>query len=291
MKYTTGEKVFYGVNYVLLSLAGLICLLPLLNLASVSLSGKDAVLSGFVTFWPVDATTESYKLLFDGTPIVNAFFNNVKITVVGVVLSMIFTVFAAYPLSRSWFYGRRPLTLVIVFTMLFNGGLIPTYLVIKQLGLVDSYGALWLPALVSTYNMLIMRSFFESIPDELVEAARMDGAGEWRVLLRIMLPLSVPMIATIALFYGVHYWNAFFNVLIYMNSADKYNMTVLIQQMIKSQSVLQELNTMNQEEVSNITPEGIKAAGIMIMVIPMLIVYPLLQRYFVKGVMIGAIKG
>lgn len=291
MKYTTGEKVFYGVNYFLLSLAGLICLLPLLNLASVSLSGKDAVLSGFVTFWPVDATTESYKLLFDGTPIVNAFFNNVKITVVGVVLSMIFTVFAAYPLSRSWFYGRRPVTLVIVFTMLFNGGLIPTYLVIKQLGLVDSYGALWLPALVSTYNMLIMRSFFESIPDELVEAARMDGAGEWRVLLRIMLPLSVPMIATIALFYGVHYWNAFFNVLIYMNSADKYNMTVLIQQMIKSQSVLQELNTMNQEEVSNITPEGIKAAGIMIMVIPMLIVYPLLQRYFVKGVMIGAIKG
>jgi putative aldouronate transport system permease protein len=119
----------------------------------------------------------------------------------------------------------------------------------------------------------------------------MDGAGEWRVLLRIMLPLSVPMIATIALFYGVHYWNAFFNVLIYMNSADKYNMTVLIQQMIKSQSVLQELNMMNQEEVSNITPEGIKAAGIMIMVIPMLIVYPLLQRYFVKGVMIGAIKG
>ena len=291
MKYTTGEKVFYGVNYFLLSLAGLICLLPLLNLASVSLSGKDAVLSGFVTFWPVDVTTESYKLLFDGTPIVNAFFNNVKITVVGVVLSMIFTVFAAYPLSRSWFYGRRYLTLVIVFTMLFNGGLIPTYLVIKQLGLVDSYGALWLPALVSTYNMLIMRSFFGSIPDELVEAARMDGAGEWRVLLRIMLPLSVPMIATIALFYGVHYWNAFFNVLIYMNSADKYNMTVLIQQMIKSQSVLQELNMMNQEEVSNITPEGIKAAGIMIMVIPMLIVYPLLQRYFVKGVMIGAIKG
>jgi putative aldouronate transport system permease protein len=291
MKYTTGEKVFYGVNYFLLSLAGLICLLPLLNLASVSLSGKDAVLSGFVTFWPVDATTESYKLLFDGTPIVNAFFNNVKITVVGVVLSMVFTVFAAYPLSRSWFYGRRYLTLVIVFTMLFNGGLIPTYLVIKQLGLVDSYGALWLPALVSTYNMLIMHSFFESIPDELVEAARMDGAGEWRVLLRIMLPLSVPMIATIALFYGVHYWNAFFNVLIYMNSADKYNMTVLIQQMIKSQSVLQELNMMNQEEVSNITPEGIKAAGIMIMVIPMLIVYPLLQRFFVKGVMIGAIKG
>ncbi|MDF2924599.1 MAG: transporter permease [Paenibacillaceae bacterium] len=291
MKYSWGEKVFYTVNYMLLLLAGLICLLPLLNLAAISLSGKDAVMSGFVAFWPVDATLESYRLLFDGTPIVNAFFNNVEITVVGVALSMAFTVFAAYPLSRSWFYGRRSLTLAIVFTMLFNGGLIPTYLVIKQLGLVDSYGALWLPALVSTYNMLIMRSFFENIPDELVEAARIDGAGEWRVLLRIMLPLSIPMIATIALFYGVSYWNAFFNVLIYMNSAEKFNMTVLIQQMIKSQSVLQDLNTMNQEEVSNITPEGIKAAGIMVMVIPMLIVYPMLQRYFVKGVMIGAIKG
>jgi putative aldouronate transport system permease protein len=291
MRHTFGEKIFYTVNYVLLSLAGLLCILPLINLASISLSGKDAVMSGFVTFWPKDLTGESYRLLFDGTPIMNAFGNNVKITLVGVALSMIFTIFAAYPLSRSWFYGRRTITLGIVFTMLFNGGLIPTYLVIKQLGLVDSYGALWLPALVSTYNMLIMRSFFENIPEELVEAARIDGAGEWRVLLRIMLPLSLPMIATIALFYGVHYWNSFFNVLIYMNSADKYNMTVLIQQMIKSQSVLQDLNTMNQEEVSNITPEGIKAAGIMVMVIPMLLVYPLLQRYFVKGVMIGAIKG
>lgn len=291
MRISVGEKVFYTVNYILLSLAGLICLLPLLNLAAISLSGKDAVMSGFVTFWPKEATLESYTILFEGTPIMRAFTNNLTITAVGVVFSMIFTVFAAYPLSRSWFYGRRYFTLGIVFTMLFNGGLIPTYLVIKQLGLVDSYGALWLPALVSTFNMLIMRSFFESIPEELVEAARIDGAGEWRVLLRVMLPLSLPMIATIALFYGVHYWNAFFNVLIYMNSPDKYNLTVLIQQMIKSQAVLQDLNTMNQDEVNNITPEGIKAAGIMIMVIPMLIVYPLLQKYFVKGVMIGAIKG
>lgn len=291
MQSTNGEKVFYSFNYLLLALAGILCLLPLLHLASLSLSGKDAVLSGFVTLWPVDFTLSSYTMLFEGTPVVRAFGNSLLITLVGVAASMLFTIFAAYPLSRRDFYGRRTLTLAIVFTMLFTGGLIPTYLVVSSLGLVDSYAALWLPALVSTYNMMIMRSFFENIPEELVEAARIDGSGEWRLLAGIILPLSLPVLATIGLFYGVYYWNSFFNVMIYMNSPEKINLTVLIQQMVKSQAVLQELNTMNSQEVVNITPEGIKAAGIMVMVIPMLIVYPLLQRYFVKGVTIGAIKG
>lgn len=291
MKTTSGEKVFYGINYVILAVAGLLCLLPLLHLASLSLSGKDAVLSGFVFLWPVDWSTESYALLFKGTPIIQAFMNNVTITVVGVALSMMFTVLAAYPLSRKVFFGRKYLTLAIVFTMLFQGGLIPTYLVIKQMGLIDSYGALWLPALVSTFNMLIMRSFFENIPEELEEAARMDGCGEWKLLLRIILPLSMPMIATIALFYGVQYWNSFFNVMIYVNSPEKLNLTVLIQQMIKSQSLVTDINNLGPEAVVNVTPEGMKAAGVIIMIIPMLIVYPFLQKYFVKGVMIGAIKG
>ncbi|MEK3717570.1 MULTISPECIES: carbohydrate ABC transporter permease [unclassified Paenibacillus] len=291
MQSTNGEKVFYSFNYLLLTLAGILCLLPLLHLASLSLSGKDAVLSGFVTLWPVDFTLSSYTMLFEGTPVVRAFGNSLLITLVGVAASMLFTIFAAYPLSRRDFYGRRTLTLAIVFTMLFTGGLIPTYLVVSSLGLVDSYAALWLPALVSTYNMMIMRSFFENIPEELIEAARIDGSGEWRLLAGIILPLSLPVLATIGLFYGVYYWNSFFNVMIYMNSPEKINLTVLIQQMVKSQAVLQELNTMNSQEVVNITPEGIKAAGIMVMVIPMLIVYPLLQRYFVKGVTIGAIKG
>jgi putative aldouronate transport system permease protein len=291
MQSTKGEKVFYGFNYLLLTLAGILCLLPLLHLASLSLSGKDAVLSGFVTLWPVEFTISSYTMLFEGTPVVRAFGNSLLITLVGVAASMLFTIFAAYPLSRRDFYGRRTLTLAIVFTMLFTGGLIPTYLVVSSLGLVDSYAALWLPALVSTYNMMIMRSFFENIPEELVEAARIDGSGEWRLLAGIILPLSLPVLATIGLFYGGYYWNSFFNVMIYMNSPEKINLTVLIQQMVKSQSVLQELNTMNSQEAVNITPEGIKAAGIMVMVIPMLVVYPLLQRYFVKGVTIGAIKG
>ncbi|WP_079911608.1 carbohydrate ABC transporter permease [Paenibacillus sp. 32352] len=291
MRSSFSEQLFYGINYMVLAAAGLLCFLPLVHLASLSLSGKDPVMSGFVTLWPMEFTFESYTMLFKGTPVVRAFANNVLITVVGVALSMMFTVFAAHPLSRKAFYGRRFITLAIVFTMLFQGGLIPTYLVIKQLGLIDSYGALWLPGLISTFNMLIMRSFFENIPEELDEAARMDGCGEWRLLIRIILPLSLPMLATIALFYGVQYWNSFFNVLIYLNSPEKYNLTVLIQQMVRSQTILQEINSMNQQEVPNITPEGMKAAGIMIIIIPMLLVYPLLQKYFVKGVMIGAVKG
>lgn len=159
MQSTKGEKVFYSFNYLLLTLAGILCLLPLLHLASLSLSGKDAVLSGFVTLWPVEFTLSSYTMLFEGTPVVRAFGNSLLITLVGVAASMLFTIFAAYPLSRRDFYGRRTLTLAIVFTMLFTGGLIPTYLVVSSLGLVDSYSALWLPALVSTYNMMIMRSF------------------------------------------------------------------------------------------------------------------------------------
>ncbi|MEK3724244.1 carbohydrate ABC transporter permease [Paenibacillus sp. FSL H8-0034] len=291
MKDTFGERLFYTVNYILMAAAGLLCLLPLVHLASLSLSGKDAVLSGFVTLWPIDSSLESYVMLLRGTPVVRAFMNNVVITLLGVALSMAFTTLAAYPLSRKAFYGRRYLTLAIVFTMLFQGGLIPTYLVIKELGLIDSYGSLWLQGLISTFNMLIMRSFFENIPEELEEAARMDGCGEWKLLMRIMLPLSLPMLATIALFYGVQYWNSFFNVLIYINSPEKYNLTVMIQQMVRSQSLLQEVNKMAAGETLDVTPEGIKAAGIMVMIIPMLAVYPFLQKYFVKGVMIGAVKG
>ncbi len=291
MRSAFSEKVFYGLNNAILAVAGLSCLLPLLHLVSLSLSGKTAVLSGFVGLWPVDATFESYVMLFEGTPVVRAMLNNVTITAFGVLYSMTFTILAAYPLSRRVFFGRRYLTLAIVFTMLFQGGLIPSYLVVKQLGLIDSYWALWLPGLISTFNMLIMRTFFENIPDELDEAARMDGCTEWRLLLRIYLPLSLPMLATIGLFYGVSFWNAFFNVMIYMNSPAKYNLTVLIQQMVQSQTILQEINTMSQLEEVNVTPEGMKAAGIMVMILPMLIVYPLLQKYFVKGVMIGAVKG
>lgn len=179
--------------------------------------------------------------------------------------------------------------MAMVFTMIFNGGLIPTYLVVQKLGLVNSYGALWLPGLVSTYNMLIMRSSFENLPKEVDEAARIDGCSELGLLFRIVLPLSKPMLATLALFYGVGYWNSFMSVMIYINDTVKFNMTVLVQNMIKSTSLVQDFS--DPTMVSNLTPEGVRSAAVIVMIVPILAVYPFLQKYFVKGVMLGSIKG
>lgn len=289
MRDSRSEKLFYFFNYVCLAIIALTCILPLLNVAALSLSGATAVASGQVTIWPVDFSFISFESLFSGTPIMRSFWNSVQITLIGTALSMLVTVMAAYPLSRRQFYARRFFTMAMVFTMIFNGGLIPTYLVVQNLGLVNSYAALWLPALVSTYNMLLMRSAFEQLPGEVDEAAKIDGCGELGVLFRIVLPLSKPMLATLSLFYGVGYWNAFMSVMIYINDTAKYNMTVLVQNMIKSTSMIQDFT--DPTLVASITPEGMRSAAVIVMIIPILAVYPLLQKYFVKGVMLGSIKG
>lgn len=291
MKETAGEKTFQVFNYVVLSAAGLSCILPFLHLFAVSFSDAAAIASGFVIFWPIDWTVAAYRTLVDGTHILQAFVNSVTITVVGVALSMTFTTLAAYPLSRPYFYCRRFFTLAIVFTMIFSGGIVPTFLVIKSLGLVNTYGAIWVSGLVSAFNMLVMKTFFEHIPQEMEEAARIDGCHEIGLLVKIVLPLSLPVLAALTLFYGVSYWNAFMSVLIYINDTLKLNLTVMVQQMVRSQSLMQELNMMQPEEMQAMTPESIKAAAVLIMVAPMLIVYPFLQKYFIKGIMLGAIKG
>lgn len=291
MRASFGDKVFYTVNAVFMSLLAATCLFPLLHVASLSLSDTQAVLSGHVTIWPKGWSFDAYNQLLYETNIVNAFKNSVLITVVGVGLSMLMTTMAAYPLSRKYFYARKTLTMLMVFTMLFGAGMIPTYLVVKSLGLVNTYFAIWLPGMISTYNMLVMKSFFENLPDEIDEAARIDGCGEIRLLVQIVLPLSLPMLATLSLFYGVGFWNAFMNVLIYMNDTSKYNMSVLVQQMVRSQSVLTEMFYAQSDDLGKITPESIKSAGVMLMIIPMLALYPFLQKYFVKGVLIGSIKG
>ncbi|MBD2847801.1 carbohydrate ABC transporter permease [Paenibacillus sp. IB182496] len=291
MKATLGEKWFYGLNYVILTLAALSCLLPILNIFALSFSDSNSILNGSVNIWPKGFNLEAYETLISGTPIVRAFMNSLLITVAGVAFSLLFTILAAYPLSRRGFTGRRVLTLMIVFTMLFNGGLIPNYLVVNGLGLVNTYWALWLPALVSAFNMMIMKNYFENLPDEIEEAARMDGCGEIRLILRIVLPLSLPMLATIALFYAVYFWNAFLQVMIYIQDTRLLNMTVLVQNMIRSQSMMQFINNVQPEDMQAIAPESVKSAGIVVMIIPLMLVYPFLQKYFVKGVMIGAVKG
>ncbi|MGI5894312.1 MAG: carbohydrate ABC transporter permease [Candidatus Merdivicinus sp.] len=290
MKSTNGEKIFYIVNNIVLALVGLSCLLPLLYIIAMSLSSSSAVMSGKVFLWPVEFSLESYDLIFRGTPILRGLINSLVLTLTGVALSMTFTILAAYPLSKSYLYARKTFTMLMIFTMLFGGGLIPSYLVVKSLGLIDSYWSLWFPGLVSTYNMIVMRTFFTNIPSELEDAARMDGCGEFRLVAQIYLPLSLPCVATLSLFYAVGYWNMFRNVLIYINSTVKYNLAVMVNNMIQNQTLL-DPNFIQAEDVSQITPQGIQTAGIIVMVVPIILAYPFLQKYFVKGVMIGSVKG
>lgn len=291
MKTSKGERVFFAINYVFLALFGISALVPLINILAVSLSDSSAIISGKVSIWPIGWNIEAYRQLIEGTRIIHALKNSIIITVVGVALSMLFTILAAYPLSRNTFFGRRFFTLAIVFTMLFGGGLIPSFLVIKELGLINSYAAIWLPSLVSAFNMMIMRTFFLNIPSELEDAARMDGCGEYRMLLQIFLPLSLPVLATLTLFYSVGYWNQFQTVLLYINDAKKYNLTVLVQNMVASQQLLQQINTFQAEDSVSMTPEAIKAGAVVILLLPLMIVYPFLQKYFVKGALVGAVKG
>lgn len=290
MKDTRGERIFYAVNYVLLALIALTCIVPFIHIIALSLSERSAVDSGHVFLWPVGIQFTAYKIFFIASPALNAFKNSVVITVVGVVLSLLGTVLAAYPLSRPYLMGRKYLVLAMVFTMLFSGGLIPTYLVVKNMHLIDSYWAIWLTGFISTYNMLLMKSYFENIPYEVQEAARIDGCSDTSLLLRVILPLSLPMLATMALFYGINFWNAFMSVLMYINKSESMNLTVVVQAMLQKNDFLNS-PSLNSEEQAAVATEMVKAVGVVIMVVPMLVIYPFLQKYFVKGVMLGSVKG
>ncbi|CAN7307948.1 carbohydrate ABC transporter permease [Paenibacillus sp. LjRoot153] len=298
MKITRGEKIFNITNNTILLVASLSCLLPLIHTLAMSLSSPSAIDSGFVGLWPVEFSLNAYKTLFTHTTVLTNFKNSTVITVVGVLLSMVFTILCAYPLSRGYFVGRRFFSLAILFTIVFNGGVIPTYLVVKNLHLIDTYWAIWLPGIqgglmgvINVFNMLVLKTFIENIPSEIEESAKMDGCSEWRYLLSHVLPLSMPIIAVLSLFYAVSYWNNFMNVLIYMNSPDKQNLAVMLQQMISSQRLETALQATSPEELMLITPESLKSATIMVMVLPMVVVYPFVQKHFTKGIMLGAIKG
>ena len=292
MRKSLSGKAIERISMVVLGIAALLCILPVINVFATAFSSAHAVDSGMVGLWPVEFSMESFTLLLEGTMAVRATWNSVVITVVGTVICMVMTILAAYPLSKPYFVGNKIFTKLIVFTMLFSGGMIPTYIVVQKLGLIDTYWSLWLPAAINTYNMIVMRTFFNNIPTELEEAAIIDGCGELKLLVKIYLPLSKPVMATLTLFYGVSHWNTFMNAMLYINSPEKQNLSVLVQQMIKSMNVLTtELATANPQDLQAITSSGLRAAGVVVMVIPMLIIYPFLQKYFVKGMMLGAVKG
>jgi putative aldouronate transport system permease protein len=283
-------KAFRWLNYLLLALCAYITLFPFINIFAVSMSSTRAITAGEVFMWPVEFNVDTYmNLLRDGQMMV-AMKNTVIITVVGTVLNMLFTIMAAYPLSKSRLKGRNVILMAILFTMLFSGGIIPSFLLVNSLGLVNTYWSLWLPALISVYNMFVMKSFLEGLPEELEESASIDGANELTILWKIILPLSKPVIAALTLFYAVGWWNSYMNVLIYIRSTDKLSLMVKLYQMIElvSPEMLQSGEGVTQNVI---TPEGIRAAAVVLAIVPILCVYPFLQKHFIKGVLLGSVKG
>jgi len=283
-------KGYTALDYVLLLILaalGFIFLYPVYYVFCISFSNNFNIASGLVTFFPRGFNTNAYRVILNDQRIPLAYWNTIKQTVACVGAGLFFTSVTAYPLSRKNMWGRGFFIKLIVFTMYFSGGMIPTFLLVSGLGLIDTIWALVLPGLVSTYYLLIIKSFYESLSSEIYESATIDGASEYRILFQFFLPLSKAALATAALFLFVGRWNAYFGPLIYFNDTKKYPLQLILRQMIiKDQAV-----GTNQPIPDNITPEAMKNATIAVSILPVLLVYPFAQRYFVQGVMLGAVKG
>ena len=287
------DRVFNVINIALITLVLILVAYPLLYVVSASFSDPILVSSGRVLLLPKGFTLEGYQKIFESTEIWRSFFNSVRYTLIGTALNIVMTVMAAYPLSRRCLAGRRFLLLVMTFTMYFSGGMIPAFLVVKLLGLYNTFWALVIPGAISTYNMIVMRSFFESsIPEELHDAANIDGCDDYQYLLKILLPLSKPVLAVMVLFYGTGHWNAFFNAIIYLRNAADYPLQVVLRNILLKNVLSENMITdFGGAATYSHTAEIIKYGLIIVSSIPMLAMYPFVQKHFVKGVMIGSIKG
>lgn len=285
----TGNKLFDFTNYLFLTLVGFLTLYPLWYILVVSLSSAQYINLGEVSFLPKGFNIDAYKIVFANEKIWRSYANTITYTVVGTFINVVMTALCAYPLSRKDFFGRKPLTIFVTVTMFVSGGMIPLYLVIMNLGLINSIWAIVLPPAISTYNMIVMRSSFEAIPHSLTESAYLDGANDIQILKDLILPLSKPILATMTLFYAVSHWNSFFPAMLYLNEQSKYPVQVLMRDIVIAGDM-----TSDSGDVSssiNILATNYKYAVIIISVIPILVVYPLLQKHFTKGVMLGAVKG
>jgi putative aldouronate transport system permease protein len=286
---TRGEVIFEWFNYIALLFLMLVCLIPVLNIVAKSFSAEANVLAGDVFIWPIGFHLDAYKVVLGSQKFLVSFSNSVFITIVGTLINVTLTVFTGYALSRSRLRGQKAIMMLYVFTMLFSAGLIPTYLIIKSLGLLDTLWALIIPTLVSPFNMIVVRLYFYSIPDSLEESAKMDGAGNLRILFAIMVPLAMPVIATISLFCAVEYWNSYFDALMYINNSALLPLQVFLREMIMNAAdANNNVDVLSQIHVST---ESIRGATVVAATLPIVLVYPFLQRYFVKGMVLGAVKG
>ncbi|WP_054026708.1 carbohydrate ABC transporter permease [Bacillus sp. FJAT-28004] len=298
VKESGRDKVFLICNYVYVFLAFVIVAYPVIYMISASISDPKLVGSGEMWLWPKGITFEGYKRVFQNTSIWTGYGNTILYTVVGTSINLFVTLPAAYALSRKDFLGRNFFMGMFLVTMFFGGGLVPSYLLIKELGMVNTIWAIVIPSAASIWNIIVARTFFQSsIPKELQEAAQIDGCTNLRLFIKIILPLSMPIIAVMALFYGVGNWNSYFSALIYLNDAAKYPLQLVLRQIL----VLQEMSAQGGGVIDSSSASAlnnkaeiaalVKYAVIIVATAPIIAIYPFLQRYFVQGVMIGSVKG
>jgi multiple sugar transport system permease protein/putative aldouronate transport system permease protein len=287
------DRLFNIANYTLLTIFMLLILYPLVYILSASFSDGAAVISGKVVLWPVDFSIEAYKKIFDYSSIWTGYGNTIFYTVVGTVVNVLMTLIAAYPLSRRDLYGRNVIVGLFLFTLFFSGGLIPSYLLVKDLGMLNTRAALIIPQALSVWNLLIATTFFRaSIPVELLEAAQLDGSNDFQYFARILLPLSTPLIAVLTLFYAIGHWNQFFTAMIYLSDKALYPLQIILRDiLIQSQVDMNMMEDIKSMAARQAMRELLKYALIVVASVPVLIIYPFVQKYFVRGMMLGALKG
>ncbi|NOU67861.1 ABC transporter permease subunit [Paenibacillus sp. LMG 31461] len=291
VKDSLGDKIFLIAVYVLLSLLLIVVLYPLIYVISSSFSSPAAVTSGRVWLWPVELSLKGYNTLIHNQKVTIGYANSLFYTSVGTIISVVLTIMIAYPLSRKTFFGKNVLMMLITFTLLFSGGLIPTYLVVKQMGLIDTRWALLIPNAIWVWQVIITRSFFQSaIPDELFDASEIDGCSDFRFLRSVVVPLSKPIIAVLILIYAVGQWNAYFDALIYLKSASLFPLQLILRSIIILNNSSNATDALKQVERQQLA-EALKYSLIVVTTLPVLIIYPFVQRFFVQGMLVGSVKG
>lgn len=284
------NRTFDTVNIVLLSVCVVLCVAPLLHIIAISFSSNRPILAGEVTLFPVELNFQAYARVLGDTTMLKSLGFTVLLTVLYTVICMLMTIAAAYPLTKSELKGKKFVMVMIVITMFFSGGIIPEYILVKQLHLLDTIWSMILPGMISPFYMIILISFFQSIPKSLEESAELDGSSYFRTLTQIIIPLSMPVLATLSLFYAVGRWNGFMDSLFYITDPNLYPLQLKLYQLIMN-SMATDLLQMEGNHVVQIVPESLKAANIMFATVPILIVYPWLQKHFVSGIMVGSVKG
>lgn len=298
VKESSRDKGFLALNYIFVFLAFLVVFYPLVYMVSASISNPKLVGSGEMWLWPMDITFDGYKRVFENSNIWVGYGNTILYTVVGTAINLAVTLPAAYALSRKDFLGRNFFMGLFMVTMFFGGGLVPTYLLIKEMHMINTIWAIVLPSAASIWNIIVARTFFQStLPTEVQEAAQIDGCTNLRLFTKIVLPLSMPIIAVMALFYGVGHWNSYFSALIYLNDAAKYPLQLVLRQiLVLQETAAQGGGAMDSASASALNSKAeiaalVKYAVIIVATVPVIAIYPFLQRYFVQGVMIGSVKG